>query len=121
EGAQLLGGELQAGLRSLRGYPVVLNAWASWCAACRQELPVMARAAGRFGRRVAFVGADVDDSASDAHRMLAGDHLSYPSYRTSASSIRALSPIVGFPTTIYLDRRGQVVFTHQGEYASASQ
>jgi cytochrome c biogenesis protein CcmG/thiol:disulfide interchange protein DsbE len=121
DGSRLLGSGLEARLRALRGYPVVLNAWASWCAACRQELPAMARAAGRFGRRVAFLGADVDDSASDAHRMLAGDHLSYPSYRASASQVRSLSPIVGFPTTIYLDRGGRVVFTHQGEYASAGQ
>ncbi len=121
QGARLLGGDLEARLRELGGHSVVLNAWASWCAACRGELPLMARAAGRFGRRVAFLGADVDDSASDAHRLLAGDHLSYPSYRVPASTIRQLTPIVGFPTTIYLDRRGHVVFTHQGEYASFAQ
>jgi cytochrome c biogenesis protein CcmG, thiol:disulfide interchange protein DsbE len=118
QGARLLGGDLEARLRELRGHPVVLNAWASWCAPCRDELPLMARAAGRFGRRVAFLGADVDDSASDAHALMAGDHLSYPSYRVSASTLRRLTPIVGFPTTIYLDRRGRVVFTHQGQYSS---
>ena len=81
----------------------------------------MARAAGRFGRRVAFLGADVDDSATDARRLLAGEHLSYPSYRVSASSLRELTPIVGFPTTIYLDRRGEVIFTHQGQYSTPRQ
>lgn len=118
QGARLLGGDLDARLRGLRGHPVVLNAWASWCAPCRDELPLMARAAGRFGRRVAFLGADVADSASDAHALMAGDRLSYPSYRVSASTLRLLTPIVGFPTTIYLDRRGHVVFTHQGQYTS---
>ena len=118
QGARLLGGDLEARLRELRGHPVVLNAWASWCAPCRDELPLMARAAGRFGRRVAFLGADVDDAASDARSLVAGDHLSYPSYRVSASAVRQLTPIVGFPTTIYLDRRGHVVFTHQGQYSS---
>ena len=121
EGGRIVGGDLDTRLHELRGRPVVLNAWASWCAPCREELPLMARAAGRFGRRVAFLGADVDDSATDAHRLLAGDHLSYPSYRISASSLRELTPIVGFPTTIYLDRRGQVIFTRQGQYSSPGQ
>ena len=121
QGGQLLDRDLDARLSSLHGYPVVLNAWASWCAPCRAELPLMARAAGRFGRRVAFVGADVDDSASAAHRLLAGNHLSYPSYRVSAATIRELTPIVGFPTTMFLDRHGHVVFSHQGQYSSASQ
>ena len=121
EGGHIVGGDLDAGLRELRGRPVVLNAWASWCAPCREELPLMARAAGRFGRRVAFIGADVDDSAADAHHLLAGEHLSYPSYRVSASSLRALTPIVGFPTTIYLDRRGNVIFTRQGQYSTPGQ
>jgi cytochrome c biogenesis protein CcmG, thiol:disulfide interchange protein DsbE len=121
EGGRILGGDLRARLRDLRGYPVVLNAWASWCGPCRQELPLMSRAAARFGRRIAFLGADVDDSASDAHRLLAGNHLSYPSYRVSAAAIRGLTSIVGFPTTIYLDRRGHVAFTHQGQYESEEQ
>jgi cytochrome c biogenesis protein CcmG/thiol:disulfide interchange protein DsbE len=118
---RLLEGDPAMRLGALRGYPVVLNAWASWCAPCREELPLMARAAARFGRRVAFLGADVDDSATNAHRLLAGDHLSYPSYRTSATAIRELTPIVGFPTTIFLDRRGHVVFTHQGQYSSVAE
>jgi cytochrome c biogenesis protein CcmG/thiol:disulfide interchange protein DsbE len=118
QGARLVGGDLGDRLRRLRGYPVVLNAWASWCAPCRDELPLMARAAARFGRRVAFVGADVDDSASAARALLDGDPLSYPSYRTTADELRSLTPIIGFPTTIFLDRRGRLIRSHQGEYAS---
>ena len=97
---------------------MVLNAWASWCGPCREELPLLARAAARYGGRVAFVGADVDDSPSAARRLLRGLHLSYPSYRVSAATVRALAPIVGFPTTIYVTGRGSVAFVHQGQYSS---
>jgi thiol-disulfide isomerase/thioredoxin len=118
QGRRLLDGDLAARLHGLRGYPVVVNAWASWCAPCRDELPLMARAAARFGRRVAFVGTDVDDSTASARQLLAGDPLSYPSYRASASELRALTPIIGFPTTLYFDPRGRIVHTHQGQYAT---
>jgi thiol-disulfide isomerase/thioredoxin len=120
QGARLVTGDLRARLRRLHGYPVVLNAWASWCAPCRDELPLMARAAARFGRRVAFVGADVDDSASAARALLDGDPLSYPSYRTTADELRSMTPIVGFPTTIFFDRRGRLIRSHQGQYASGA-
>jgi len=118
QGARLVAGDLDARLGRLRGYPVVLNAWASWCAPCRDELPLMARAAARFGRRVAFVGADVDDSTASARALLDGEELSYPSYRATADQLRSLTPIIGFPTTIYFDRRGRVVHSNQGQYAS---
>ena len=118
QGGRLLDGRLGARLRALRGYPIVLNAWASWCGPCRQELPLLARVSARFGSRVAFVGADVDDSRDGARALLAGNHLSYPSYRVSAGEVRALSPIVGFPTTLILDRHGRVEFSHQGQYSS---
>jgi thiol-disulfide isomerase/thioredoxin len=121
QGAALLGPDLEASLRRLRGYPVVLNAWASWCGPCREELPLMARESARFGRRVAFVGADVDDSSTAARTLIGSDPLSYPSYRVSAPTVRAIAPIIGFPTTIYLDRRGHLVASHQGQYATAGE
>ena len=56
-----------AQLRALRGYPVVVNMWASWCDPCRRELPLLQREALARGARVAFLGVDVTDDA-DARR-----------------------------------------------------
>jgi thiol-disulfide isomerase/thioredoxin len=60
QSSQLLGGTdlLMTRLRSLRGYPVVLNAWASWCAPCRGEFPMFATASATYGRQVAFLGVN---------------------------------------------------------------
>ena len=52
--------------RALRGRPVVVNAWASWCDPCEYEMPLFQRAAVRFGRRVAFLGVNPDDARATA-------------------------------------------------------
>jgi cytochrome c biogenesis protein CcmG, thiol:disulfide interchange protein DsbE len=121
QAGQLLGSTsaLSARLHALRGHPVVVNAWASWCDPCRQEFPYLATAAARYGRQIAFVGADINDQSGNARTFLASHPVSYPSYSTSLS---ALSPLKvypdGPPQTIFINARGRVVFVHNGEYQS---
>ncbi len=120
QAAQLLGGfsALQQRLRQLRGYPVVLNAWASWCPPCRAEFPIFAAAAALYGRQIAFLGADTEDTAPDASAFLAKHPVSYPSYQTSSASLDSIASIEGTPTTIYIGRDGKVVYVHSGQYES---
>jgi cytochrome oxidase Cu insertion factor (SCO1/SenC/PrrC family)/thiol-disulfide isomerase/thioredoxin len=110
---------LSARLHALRGYPIVLNVWASWCAPCRQEFPYLATASARYGRQIAFLGAAVSDPSGDARSFLRSHAVSYPSY---SSSLSALAPLKlypnGPPQTIFINRRGKVVFVHDGEYQS---
>jgi cytochrome c biogenesis protein CcmG, thiol:disulfide interchange protein DsbE len=105
-------------LRALRGYPIVVNVWASWCTPCRSELSLFAAASVHYGRHVAFLGADTDDSAGDARAFLAQHPVRYPSYRTSESSLTPLAALEGLPTTIYLNAAGKVVHVHVGQYIS---
>src|ERR671936_853689 len=69
----LLGGgaaAFRARLRGLRGHPVVVNKWASWCGPCRSEFPYFQRLGVELGRRVAFLGVDGNDNDSDSRRFL---------------------------------------------------
>jgi len=118
QAGQLLGSEseLAARVRALRGYPVVINAWASWCTPCQEEFPLFASASARYGRAVAFLGVDTDDSSGDATSFLAKHQVSYPSYQSSISELSSLSAIDGLPTTIYVDRAGKTVYVHTGQY-----
>ena len=122
QSGRLLGStpELLARVRALRGYPIVINAWASWCSPCRAEFGRFASAAARDGRQVAFLGADFDDTPSAGRSFLAQHPVSYPSYLTTNKQLDSSLPVAvqGLPMTIFIDRAGKVVYTHLGEYGS---
>jgi cytochrome oxidase Cu insertion factor (SCO1/SenC/PrrC family)/thiol-disulfide isomerase/thioredoxin len=115
---QLLGSEraLAARLHSLRGYPVVLNVWASWCVPCRSEFPLFANASVKYGRRVAFLGADTEDQAASARSFLADHKVAYPSYQARTQALNSLAAFEGVPTTMFFDRAGKMVYLHSGQY-----
>jgi cytochrome oxidase Cu insertion factor (SCO1/SenC/PrrC family)/thiol-disulfide isomerase/thioredoxin len=122
--SHLLGGganAVQQQLKELRGRPVVVNEWASWCPPCRTEMPMLAAAAARYAGRVAFVGLNVRDQESAARRFLAGHPVGYPSYSDpDGAAASQLAASAGLPTTVFLDPAGQVVATHMGQYADAA-
>jgi cytochrome c biogenesis protein CcmG/thiol:disulfide interchange protein DsbE len=83
EAGQVLGGgpaAFLARVRALRGYPVVVNKWASWCSACVSEFPQFQRVSLEFGKRVAFVGLDGKDADQAAASFLRQYPVPYPSY-----------------------------------------
>ncbi len=122
QGDQVLGSEpaLAARVRALRGYPIVINAWASWCVPCQSEFGLFASASANYGRQVAFIGADTNDSAGDAQSFLAQHPVSYPSYQTSTSNMTNIVPqgVGDLPTTIFINRAGKLVYVHIGQYDS---
>lgn len=118
QAGQLLGsaGGLTARLKALRGYPVVLNAWASWCTACRSEFGLFAAASARYGRQVAFLGVDTNDGAGGARSFLDGHPVSYPSYQASSTELAAIAAIEGLPTTVFISPAGKTIQVHAGNY-----
>jgi cytochrome c biogenesis protein CcmG/thiol:disulfide interchange protein DsbE len=109
----------QRQLDALRGYPVVVNAWASWCEPCRQELPFLQRLSARFGNRVGFIGVDADDSSAAARTFLDEFPLPYPSYDDPDKDVsRLIGVTAGLPATAFYDANGERVFIRQGQYAS---
>jgi thiol-disulfide isomerase/thioredoxin len=117
---QLLTGGVSAfhqELAALRGQPVVINKWGSWCGPCRIEFPYFQQAAVRFGRRVAFLGLDGEDNPGDARAFLGRFPVTYPSYADPHADIaRSLHAPYGYPETLFLDSRGRINFIHQGAY-----
>ncbi len=102
-------------LRELRGYPVVINFWASWCVPCKAEAPLLAASARAHAGKVAFLGIDVQDLTSDARRFLRRHGASYVSVRDGGGSVYSSYGLTGVPETYYLDRRGRIVAHSLGQ------
>lgn len=96
-------------LAELRGYPVVLNFWASWCIPCKEEAPDLAAAARKYSGRVAFVGIDIQDFVGDARRFLREVEAPYVSVRETGSKTHSAYGLTGVPETFYIDSSGKAV------------
>jgi cytochrome c biogenesis protein CcmG, thiol:disulfide interchange protein DsbE len=120
-GALLPGGlaAIRARLAALRGHPVVINKWASWCAPCRSEFGVFQRASVAQGREVAFIGIDSGDtSQADAVAFLRSFPVSYPSYYDQSGEAGvAITDSTFTPVTVFYDGGGRE-YIRQGPYLS---
>lgn len=102
------GGRLDLG--ALRGTPVVLNFWASWCIPCRQEAPALEQAwrAAR-PRGVLFLGLNMQDLTDDARAFARSVGMDYPSVRDRSNEVAREYGATGIPETFFIDRRGRIV------------
>jgi cytochrome c biogenesis protein CcdA/cytochrome oxidase Cu insertion factor (SCO1/SenC/PrrC family) len=101
-------------LAALRGRPVVVNFFASWCTACQAEAAVIQAAARRYAGHVAFVGVDVNDSQPSVRAYIARYHLSYTVGFDQSGSVAAAYGVTGLPTTVFVSPSGQIVARHLG-------
>jgi cytochrome c biogenesis protein CcmG, thiol:disulfide interchange protein DsbE len=120
-GALLPGGlgAVRARVAGLRGHPVVINKWASWCVPCRSEFGAFQRVSVATGREVAFIGVDSGEaSRADALAFLHSFPVSYPSYYDqSGQAGAAITESTFTPVTVFYDPRGRE-YIHQGPYPS---
>lgn len=96
-------------LRSLKGKPVVLNFWASWCIPCREETPLLVRLHKVYGPRgVQFVGVDTEDQIAGARAFISQHHVEYPIARLEDERVIDAYSIPGLPTTVFIGADGVV-------------
>ena len=95
-------------LSRLRGHPVLINFWASWCIPCRQEAPILAAAAADHPK-VVFIGVDVQDLRGDALGFLRRYRVPYPAVWDKTNSTDEAYGLTGVPETYYVDQGGRIV------------
>ncbi|MGH3104346.1 MAG: TlpA disulfide reductase family protein [Gaiellaceae bacterium] len=97
-------------LASLRGKAVVVNFWASWCAPCKEEAPVLERAWQRYrDRGLVVLGIDAQDFDGDAKAFARKNGMTYPIVRDGPGETVADYGVAAFPETFFVDRRGRLV------------
>jgi cytochrome c biogenesis protein CcmG, thiol:disulfide interchange protein DsbE len=98
-------------LAAYRGRPVILNFFASWCAPCKKETPLLANYYRASEGKVVVIGVDADDSATAARRFLAANGVAYPvGFETTPALSDAYGVSeVGIPETFFLDARHRIV------------
>jgi peroxiredoxin len=98
-----------ASLAALRGRPVLLNVWATWCHPCREEIPVLQALHERYSARgLALVGVSVDaEGEAPAIRTFARDfRMTYPIWHDPAERVSTTFLVVGVPATFLIDKQG---------------
>jgi thiol-disulfide isomerase/thioredoxin len=101
-------------IEELRGTPVVVNFWGSWCPPCRVEAPELAEAARRYAGRVQFIGVDILDNRGAARDFILASDWQYPSVFDPEGEIRDGLGYVGQPITLIYDRDGALAFEWNG-------
>ena len=103
-------------LSALRGKVVLLNFWATWCAPCREEMPVFSKWQRSHGKQgLAIVGVSMDDDLESVKQALAVRPVGYPVVMGDAKLGEQMGGVLGLPLSYLLDRDGRVVARYQGE------
>jgi cytochrome c biogenesis protein CcmG, thiol:disulfide interchange protein DsbE len=101
-------------LYELRGQPVVVNLWASWCIPCRAEAPLFVRAADRYGDEIRFLGVDYLDELAPAKDFYDTHGVTYASISDPSGEIHDQLGFFGLPNTIFYAADGSIVDTWTG-------
>jgi thiol-disulfide isomerase/thioredoxin len=105
-----LGGGPSVSLSSLRGTPVIVNFFASWCPHCRSELAAVGTVAAANSGHIAVIGVDSNDgTGAAAAKLLAAAHAAYPVGLDTSATVASRYLLTALPVTYFLNAEGRVV------------
>jgi peroxiredoxin len=101
-------------LSQFKGQVVMLNFWASWCVPCRQEMPLLETMYKKY-KPLGFtlIGVNVEPDQKDAEGFLKQTPVSFPVLFDAKSKVSTLYNVQVMPTTVFIDRKGNVRLVHQ--------
>jgi cytochrome c biogenesis protein CcmG, thiol:disulfide interchange protein DsbE len=113
------GGEIS--LAALKGKPVVLNFWASWCyPACYEEAPLLEATWRKFkDQGLMVVGVDIQDKEANAQEFIRRFGFTFPNVPDPGSKVSIDFGVYGVPETFFVDRHGRIAYKHVGALTSA--
>lgn len=119
---QLLDGSGALTDEDLKGHPVVINFWASWCIPCREEAPLFERAWKNYrDEGVIFLGVNIKDAESDARAFVKEFGITYPVVRDLNQDLTKSFGVRGLPETFFVDHRWTFVGAISGDRSEDQQ
>jgi|DewCreStandDraft_2_1066082.scaffolds.fasta_scaffold49750_2 cytochrome c biogenesis protein CcmG/thiol:disulfide interchange protein DsbE len=106
-------------LSALRGRPVMINFWATWCPPCRAEIPHIQDASVRYAGEIVFLGVDSAEPAPIVADFAARYSLTYPLPLDVDGKVSALYQVYALPTTFFVDRAGVIRSIFSGPMTAA--
>ena len=108
-------------LAELRGRPVIVNFWASWCGPCVEEFPLLRDAAARHaGEGLAVVGIVYQDRSEAADAFMARNGATWPAAMDPGDRVATAYGVIGPPETFFIGRDGTIVARQLGQFSAAS-
>ncbi len=104
----------------LRGYPIVIAFWTTWCPHCEAQQPYLIDAARRYSKAVIFLGVDVQEDERTVKNYLSENPLPYPVAVDPMGVTAGDYEVSGFPTTYFVDAEGNIAAVHVGELTEES-
>lgn len=104
-------------ISELRGKPLIINVWASWCEPCRAEMDSLERLSKRFnGKQINIIGISTDDDADAAAAFIKEAKLTFDNYLDSHVILENILGANTIPLTVFVDARGRVVQKVRGSH-----
>ncbi len=110
----IYGGDETIDLSSLKGKAVLLNFWATWCTPCRVEMPVLNELAKSNPSDVVLIAVNYQQSPEMIRRYLAKNEIDFSVALDSEGVISKMYKVTALPTTIFIDRSGNITDIHEG-------
>jgi peroxiredoxin len=102
-------------LSALRGQVVLINFWATWCGPCRKEMPLLEQLQKKYASLgFTMLGINVEEDTTQMETFLGDVPVTFPVLLDPANQVSKLYDVAAMPSTVIVDRKGNIRFIHQG-------
>lgn len=105
-------------LAALKGHPVMLNFWATWCPWCKKEIPDMIRLEHQYGNQIQIYGVDVQEPSATVKSWMSSHGVDYPVLLDNGAQVAANYGVTALPVTVFIHPNGTISQIHVGAFAS---